>query len=84
MVELDKRSPQLPVFIAGAVFGALAVLATQRLFVQPMEVNVPTKPAHQIIESYKTGIEDALQTNPPSWRLEEACLAVWANKQPTQ
>ena len=32
------------------------------------------------IQAYKSGIKDALKTNPPSWQLEETCLEVWANK----
>lgn len=82
MVELDKK-PALPNFISGAVFGALFVLAAQRLFAPDPELpTIQRTPASQIVEAYKQGVEDALKTNPVSWRLEEACLEVWANKQP--
>ena len=85
MVDLDTKQNPWPALATGAVFGALFVLAMQRLFAPEPELpTIQRTPASQIIESYNAGIEDALKTNPPSWRLEESCLEVWANKQPTQ
>ena len=84
MVELDKK-PALPNFLAGVVFGALFVLAAQRLFAPEPELpTIQKTPASSIVEAYRMGLTDAVKTNPPSWQLEEACLEVWANKQPTQ
>jgi len=84
-VDLPHNLKALLTFAAGAVFGLLAVLATQRLFMEsPQLPTIQKLPAIQIIESYNAGIEDALKTNPASWRLEETCLEIWANKQPTQ
>ena len=84
MVDLENPK-NWPIFFVGLTFGILLVLAIQRLTMEPPELpNIKRTPASQIIESYNAGIEDALKTNPPSWRLEETCLEVWANKQPTQ
>ena len=85
MVDLDAKQNHWPALAVGAVFGALFVLAMQRLFApEPELTNIQRTPASQIIEAYKAGVEDAYRTNPPSWQLEEVCLEVWANKQPTQ
>jgi len=85
MVDLDTKQNHWPALATGAVFGALFVLAAQRLFAPEPELpTIQRTPASQIVEAYKAGIEDATKTNPPSWQLEEACLEVWANKQPTQ
>lgn len=85
MVDLDTKQNPWPALATGAVFGALFVLAAQRLFAPDPELpTIQRTPASQIVEAYKQGIEDAVRTNPPSWQLEEACLEVWANKQPTQ
>lgn len=86
-VELEKigNSEKIPTFFVGLVFGVLAVLAVQRLIPdEPVVPQLQRTPASQIVESYKMGVEDALRTNPPSWRLEETCLEIWANRQPTQ
>jgi hypothetical protein len=84
MIDVHDRK-QLPVFFVGVTFGILLVLAIQRLMTEPPELPTTQRtPAKQIVEAYKMGIADAVNTNPPSWQLEEACLAVWANKQPTQ
>jgi hypothetical protein len=85
MVDLDTKQNHWPALVTGAVFGALLVLSAQRLFAPDPELpTIQRTPASQIVEAYKAGIEDAVRTNPPSWQLEEACLEVWANKQPTQ
>jgi hypothetical protein len=84
MIDVQDRK-QLPVFFVGMTFGILLVLAIQRLLIEPPELpTIQRTPASQIVEAYKAGIADAVRTSPPSWHLEEACLEVWANKQPTQ
>ena len=84
MVDLENPK-HWPIFFVGTTFGILLVLAVQRLTMEPPELpTMQRTPASQIIESYNAGIEDALKTHPPSWRLEESCLEVWANRQPTQ
>jgi hypothetical protein len=35
-----------------------------------------------IIEAYNAGLKDALRLNPVSLELDQACLTLWANKQP--
>ena len=36
-----------------------------------------------VLQAYKRGRTDALSTNPVSFELEEKCLQIWANRQPT-
>lgn len=81
MVELDKK-PALPNFFAGIVFGALFVLAAQRLFAPEPELpTIQKTPASSIVEAYRMGLTDALKTNPVSMELEHTCLELWTNKQ---
>ena len=40
--------------------------------------------ADELISIYKRGMKDALRTNPVSMDLEQACLNIWANKQPLE
>lgn len=68
-------------FVLGLSFGVLAVLAAERLYADAEGSQASTS---QIIHAYKNGVDDALKTNPVSWRLEETCLEVWANKQSVQ
>jgi hypothetical protein len=84
MVDVPDRK-HFPAFFVGMTFGILLVLAIQRLTMEPPELPTMQRTLRQqIVEAYKMGIADAVNTNPPSWQLEEACLEVWANKQPTQ
>lgn len=72
-------------FSVGMTFGVLSVLAVQRVLIESPEApQFHRTPAIQIVDAYNRGIEDALKTNPASWRLEETCLEIWANKQPSQ
>jgi hypothetical protein len=74
-----------PTFCAGAVFGSLFVLAAERLLMPELErIEVVQQRPGEIIRAYKSGHSDALRTNPPSWELEQSCLEIWANRQPTQ
>jgi hypothetical protein len=40
--------------------------------------------AEELISIYKRGAKDALSMNPVNFELEQACLEVWANKQPVE
>ena len=82
MVNLDVKQNPWPALAVGAVFGALFVLAAQRLFAPEPELpTIQRTPASQIVEAYKQGVEDALKTNPVSMELEQTCLELWTNKQ---
>jgi hypothetical protein len=69
-------------WIMGFCIGIMFTVGADR-FVndEPMMVEVNQIKAEEIIMAYNQGREDALQTNPVSFELEETCLSVWANKQ---
>jgi len=69
----------------GFTVGILTVLAWQRVMSEPLILpdNEATR-AEELISIYKRGVKDALRTNPVSMDLEQACLEIWANKQPTE
>ena len=69
-------------WFVGFAMGLMLVLAWQRLFSEPMVIDVESTRAEELINIYKRGIKDALRTNPVSMDLEQACLEIWANKQP--
>jgi hypothetical protein len=67
----------------GFVIGILTVLAWQRVMSEPLIVSDSEMTrAEELISIYKRGAKDALSTNPVNFELEQACLEVWANKQP--
>lgn len=68
-------------WFVGFVMGSLVVLAYQRVYDEPLIVEVDEIQAVDIIESYNRGRADALNTQPVSFELEETCLSVWSNKQ---
>jgi hypothetical protein len=69
----------------GFTVGILTVLAYQKVMSEPLILpdNEATR-AEELISIYKRGIKDALRTNPVSMDLEQACLEIWANKQPLE
>lgn len=69
----------------GFTMGLLTVLAYQKVMSEPLILpdNEATR-AEELISIYKRGIKDALRTNPVSMDLEQACLEIWANKQPVE
>ena len=69
----------------GFTVGILTVLAWQRVMSEPLILpdNEATR-AEELISIYKRGIKDALRTNPVSMDLEQACLEIWANRQPVE
>lgn len=68
----------------GFTMGLLVVLAYQKVYDEPMVIDVETARADELINIYKRGKTDALRTNPVSFELEQTCLEVWANKQPVE
>ena len=76
---------QIGNWLLGFTVGILAVLAWQRVMSEPLILpdNEATR-AEELISIYKRGIKDALRTNPVSMDLEQACLEIWANKQPME
>jgi hypothetical protein len=69
----------------GFTMGLLTVLAWQKVMSEPLILpdNEATR-AEELISIYKRGIKDALRTNPVSMDLEQACLEIWANRQPVE
>lgn len=67
--------------IAGGVFVALTLTALGKLTKGADPVSAVDMP-QDIITAYNTGLKDALRTNPVSLELDQACLALWAGKQP--
>ena len=68
-------------WFVGFVMGLMFVLAYQRVYDEPLMVEVDEIQADDIINAYNRGRADALSTQPVSFELEETCLSVWANKQ---
>lgn len=85
-VELPEGSNPKQ-FALGALVGGVAValiaLAIDRASPEQPQLVADIVPA-DIIKAYNQGIDDALKTNPASWALEQSCLELWANKQPTR
>jgi len=63
--------------VAGVLLTTLIAIALAKMRAEPPVVPMP----QSIIEAYNKGIKDALRINPPSSDLEDACLALWANRQ---
>jgi uncharacterized protein with NRDE domain len=76
---------QIVNWLLGFVVGILTVLAWQRVMSEPyISQDTETTRAEELISIYKRGQADALRTNPVNFELEQACLEVWANKQPVE
>lgn len=69
----------------GFAIGVMAVIIVDRLTEEEIVVaDREHTRAEELISIYKRGMKDALRTNPVSFELEQTCLEVWANKQPTE
>ena len=69
----------------GFTMGLLTVLAWQKVMSEPLILpDTEATRAEELISIYKRGIKDALRTNPVSMDLEQACLEIWANRQPVE
>ena len=69
----------------GFTMGLLTVLAYQKVMSEPLIItDSEATRAEELISIYKRGIKDALRTNPVSMDLEQACLEIWANRQPVE
>ena len=76
---------QIANWLLGFTMGLLTVLAWQRVMSEPLILpDSEATRADELISIYKRGIKDALRTNPVSMDLEQACLEIWANKQPVE
>ena len=88
LVELPDGMTRWQVFASGFAIGAvlaiLGALVTYRLMAEPVQPVVAKATPDQIIQAYNRGVDDALKTNPSSWALEQSCLEIWANQQPTR
>ena len=71
-------------WFVGFTMGLLVVLAYQRIYDEPMVIDAEMTRANELVDMYKRGKADALRTNPVSFELEQACLEIWANKQPVE
>ena len=70
-------------WLLGFTMGMLAVLSAQKLMDDKVIPDAEDTRAVELIDMYKRGRSDALRTNPVSFELEQTCLEIWANKQPT-
>ena len=76
---------QIVNWLLGFTMGMLTVLSYEKLMSEPLVIyDSEATRADELISIYKRGVKDALKTNPVSFQLEQACLEVWANKQPTE
>jgi hypothetical protein len=83
--EEHMTERQIVNWLLGFVIGILTVLAWQRVMSEPyISQDTETTRAEELISIYKRGAKDALSTNPVNFELEQACLEVWANKQPVE
>ncbi len=73
---------QIVNWVVGFVIGMLTVLSWQKVMSDPVVADSDSIRAEELITIYKRGAKDALSTNPVNFELEQACLEVWANKQP--
>ena len=73
---------QIVNWVVGFVIGMLTVLSWQKVMSEPVVADSDSIRAEELITIYKRGAKDALSTNPVNFELEQACLEVWANKQP--
>lgn len=74
-------------WLLGFSMGVMVVLGAEKIFASMEEEEVaPATPVFPmaVISAYNKGKRDALKTNPVSFELEETCMEVWANKQPTE
>ena len=69
----------------GFAIGVMTVIIVDRLTEEEIVIaDREHTRANELISIYKRGQRDALRTNPVSFELEQTCLEVWANKQPTE
>lgn len=68
--------------VVGVVATSLIAIGLSKM-PQPPEPSAVTMPK-DIIEAYNMGLKDALKLNPVSLELDQACLTLWANKQPME
>ena len=74
---------QIVNWLLGFVIGILTVLSWQRVMSEPVIIpDSEMTRAEELISIYKRGVKDVLSTNPVNFELEQACLEIWANKQP--
>ena len=76
---------QIVNWLLGFTMGMLTVLSYEKLMSEPLVISdSEATRADELISIYKRGVKDALKTNPVSFQLEQACLEIWANKQPVE
>jgi len=76
---------QIVNWLLGFTMGMLTVLSYEKLMSEPLVIyDSEATRADELISIYKRGVKDALKTNPVSFQLEQACLEIWANKQPVE
>ena len=74
---------QIANWLLGFTMGLLTILSWQKVMNEPyIAPDTEEARADELISIYKRGVKDALRTNPVSMDLEQACLEIWANKQP--
>jgi hypothetical protein len=71
-------------WLLGFTMGCLTIMAGEKIADNMKKEQAEPAKAMPIITAYKAGHADALKINPISFELEQTCLSVWANKQPTE
>lgn len=71
-------------WVFGFTVGLLTVITYNRLNETKEPPADQSLSSQEIISAYNAGRSDALKTNPVSWDLDQACLEIWANRQPTR
>jgi hypothetical protein len=67
--------------LTGVVLTTLIAIGISQMKVPEPPVEVLPK---NVIDAYNMGLKDALRLNPVSLELDQACLTLWANKQPLE
>ena len=76
---------KLAIWALGFAIGVMTVIGVDKIIQRDiLPPHSETVRADELISIYKRGVKDALKTNPVNFELEQACLEVWANKQPVE
>jgi len=67
--------------LVGVVLTSLIAIGISKMKSNELPMEILPK---SVIEAYNQGLKDALRTNPPSLDLEQVCVNLWADKQPSE
>ena len=73
------------VWALGFAMGIMTIIGADKIIERDiLPQHAEAVRADELISIYKRGVKDALKTNPVIFELEQACLEVWASKQPVE